>query len=189
MTELYIPPCCISIHLPPLIRDGGLHATFYSQGDWGLQKLWDSVSMLVDGGRDTIFNALIVDDVDVFTLRYIRTYFERGWMTAMLLITSTDRTDIVRTELSDYLDQVQYVPSRTEALHGNLWVRSNGRHTLTILGPIPTSDEGNGHFCAYSSCYEFPSVDHAKQSLTPWRSISHLHSSIRGNHPLLKQWV
>ena len=142
MDELYIPPCCIDRKLPPIVRAGGPCSFFYSQGDWGVAKLWGALASLVSGTDGNTLCVLVIDDVDEFLLRIIANYMDRRWIRAMVLITSTDRTSMVKDGLSGCLDSIFYCGNRDEAKHSNLWIRSNGKLSLAVVGPL---DKGSGN--------------------------------------------
>lgn len=182
MDELYIPPCCIDRKLPPIVRAGGPCSFFYSQGDWGVAKLWGALASLVSGTDGNTLCVLVIDDVDEFLLRIIANYMDRRWIRAMVLITSTDRTSMVKAGLSGCLDSICYCGNRDEAKHSNLWIRSNGKLSLAVVGPLDKGS-GNKHFCSYTASLS-QNFDRMVALFRPWRSIVRLHASIKGKDPL-----
>lgn len=182
MDELYIPPCCIDRKLPPVVRAGGPCSFFYSQGDWGVAKLWGALASLVSGAEGNALCVLVIDDVDEFLLRIMANYMDRRWIRALILVTSTDRLQMVRDVLPGYLDSICYCGNRTEAMHSNLWIRTNGKLSLAVVGPL---DKGGGskHFCSYTASLS-PNFDRMVALFRPWRSMVRLHASIRGRDPL-----
>lgn len=186
MEELYIPPCCIDRKLPPVIQSGAC-AYFYSMGDWGLQKLWNAVSHLVPGQP---FTLLAIPALDVYTLRFIKEYFDHGWLGGIALITASDNTDIVKGELSHYIDKVWYAPSLESAQEAQLWIRSSNLTTMVVSGPITHHDkhEGGHKFCSYTSSLT-NNTNIAQRAFQPWRSMLRLHATIKGNNEIFDGWL
>ena len=183
--ELYIPPCCIDQKLPHVIQSGSC-VYFYSRGDWGLQQLWAAVSQLVSGSALCV---LVVHTVDVHTLRFLKTYFDRGWMGALVLITSTDDTAIVKSELSAYLGNLWYCPNAEDASRNQLWIRSSNLTTMVISGPITIAERfAETAMCSYTSSLSTSDIT-AKRAFLPWKSICHIHAKIKGKSSLFEGWV
>ena len=188
--ELYMPPCCIDRKLPPLIKSGGACSFFYSQGDWGLQKLWNAASSLVP---NTSFSFLAVETLDVYALRFIRTYFERGWIRAIAIVTADQCHDIIKTELSKYLDRVWYCGRQKMAAYSNLWIRTSHTEALVISGPL-SHTEGMKHPCAYTASLTSVNMGHltehrSYQAFLPWRSMLRLHANIKGTDKAFQGWL
>lgn len=183
-----IQPCCIARELPPLIEGGGASSFFYSHGDWGFAKLWDAASQLVPcGAGSPVHTFLAMEDVDVFALRHIRRYFERGWTDSLTLCVATDARSVVSTELSGYLDAVCYCVDRKEARRNHLWVRSaeSGR-TLVVSGPLHWGG-GYREVCTYAASLT-DDTRRAAQALAAWRPSVRLHAAHRGTCNGLK-WL
>ena len=105
---MYIEPCCIDKQLPALIRrsQGGF-CFFQTNGDCDLKKLLDSVSHMASGVGGHVL-VLTVPEVDITMLRTLAYYFRRGWTRALLLLTCAVQTELVQTELADYIDHIHY---------------------------------------------------------------------------------
>ena len=105
---MYIEPCCIDKQLPALIRrsQGGF-CFFQTNGDCDLKKLLDSVSHMASGVGGHVL-VLTVPEVDITMLRTLAYYFRRGWTRALLLLTRTVQTELIQTELADYIDHIHY---------------------------------------------------------------------------------
>ena len=105
---MYIEPCCINEKLPALIRrsQGGF-CFFQTNGDCDLKKLLDSVSHMASGVGGHVL-VLTVPEVDITILRTLAYYFRRGWTRALLLLTRAVQTELIQTELADYIDHIHY---------------------------------------------------------------------------------
>lgn len=105
---MYIEPCCIDKDLPALIRrsQGGF-CFFQTNGDCDLKKLLDSVSHMASGVGGHVL-VLTVPEVDILILRTLAYYFRRGWTRALLLLTRAVQTELIQTELADYIDHIHY---------------------------------------------------------------------------------
>ena len=105
---MYIEPCCIDKQLPALIRrsQGGF-CFFQTNGDCDLKKLLDSVSHMASGGGGHVL-VLTIPEVDITMLRTLAYYFRRGWTRALLLLTRAVQTELIQTELADYIDHIHY---------------------------------------------------------------------------------
>ena len=105
---MYIEPCCIDKQLPALIRrsQGGF-CFFQTNGDCDLKKLLDSVSHMASGVGGHVL-VLTLPEVDITMLRTLAYYFRRGWTRALLLLTRAVQTELIQTELTDYIDHIHY---------------------------------------------------------------------------------
>ena len=207
--ELYIPPCCIDKQLPGLIVSGGLHSMFYSQGDWGYDKLTHAVAHLVDSHVADVTTIVVIPDLTQAFVTSLRRELMTGSSSAFILVTHTDRTPLLRSMLSEaQLDRICYCPSRVEVAQCHLWMRDNGVQHLVVHGPIVPTHA----FSAYTSAYldetpaSLPSTQGGmmaapgssdavapppfmRQAFAPWRVMCRLHAAIRGHHPLLDLWL
>ena len=200
--ELYIPPCCIHRQLPDLIRQGGAFSVFYSQGDWGLPKLTFAVERLVSSQDEQVVTILVLPDVTLDTVRYLERELRMHWSSAIILITATDQTELIRSNLQpDHLSHLTYCPGRPEAEHSNLWLRQSSRQHMLILGPLTPDDAGPRRVSAYTASYGDSEpgatsnssllIPHSslKSAFLPWRSMVRLHATIRSSDPLLDAWL
>lgn len=140
---MYIQPCCIATELPPIARQP--FAYFQSNGDWLLTDLMASVSQLVPGSVCLI----TIPEVDVFLLRTLSNYFEKGWFKALLLVTNKNQAALVRNELEPYLDRVCYTFD-AHVLDG-MFALTNFSRFLAIQGAMLTKKDFT--LCQYSSSY------------------------------------
>lgn len=196
--EFGIQPCCIDKKLPQLIKKGALGSFFFSQGDWGLSKLWNAVSLLVPSEYQfdsdnhivgsKVFSLLVMKSIDEYALRLIRKYLERYWIEAIaIIVNDIDKEDMVRVELHGLLDRVCFIGGRREALTAGIWIRATEAKSLVICGPIGIGN-GNNQFCQYSSFLSDGDAV-ARQAIIPYRSILRLGAAIKGNNPLIVSWV
>ena len=130
---MYIEPCCIDKQLPALIRrsQGGF-CFFQTNGDCDLKKLLDSVSHMASGVGGHVL-VLTVPEVDITMLRTLAYYFRRGWTRALLLLTRAVQTELIQTELADYIDHIHYAADPL-IIDGQLAIINN--ITLIIQGAM-----------------------------------------------------
>lgn len=100
---MYIEPCCIDRQLPELLRSGV--PFFQTSGDVTFDKFLSSVSSLAGSEFSLI---LIVPEVDVKILQILNHYFNRGWLSSLLLLTREVQTELVKTELAGHAHKIQY---------------------------------------------------------------------------------
>lgn len=166
--ELYIKPCCIQNQLPALLRSHeGRTAVFYSQGDWGVQKLWDAVSHMVSnvaqtdgkvsttGGKRRVL--LVVPVIERHLMQIIADYHRRGWFDHLMLVCHT--TTMLPSALLQYIDamggQLRIIIGQRCAQHQSCWMRWDDAtyNALYISGPMNTRDSGNPPFAAYTASF------------------------------------
>lgn len=105
----YIEPCCCDRQLPELFRNDIVF--FQTNGDVTEDKLLTSVSHLVGDGAILVYTNYMIDGR---FLKVIKHYFERGWISGVILLCDTEtvvtevtRQHIVAT-LGDYLENVHF---------------------------------------------------------------------------------
>ena len=199
---LYIEPCCIQNQLPEIIRESGRFGMFYSQGDWGVPKLWNAVESLVPSQDADVITLLVLPDINLQFVRLIERELRMGWSRAFMLVTATDCTALLEANLSpEHLACVTYAPRQFAANKCNLWIRWSQRAALMVSGPLTHHDEGPKCYCQYTSHYEAPSTDELPsrlsvvpsrplmQAFAPWRSMLRLHATLRGTSPYFASWL
>ena len=132
---MYIEPCCIDKQLPALIRrsQGGF-CFFQTNGDCDLKKLLDSVSHMASGGGGHVL-VLTIPEVDITMLRTLAYYFRRGWTRALLLLTRAVQTELIQTELADYIDHIHYAADP---------LIIDGQLAILSTSTVPEPAEGQG---------------------------------------------
>lgn len=199
---LYIEPCCIQNQLPAILRESGSYGMFYSQGDWGVPKLWNAVSSLVSSQDADVVTVIVMPDINLNFVRIIEREFRMGWSKAVMLVTASDCTSLLEANLSpEHLDCITYAPRQYAANKCNLWIRWSQRAALTICGPLTHTDDGPKCYCQYTSHYEDPANDELPSSISatpsravmqafaPWRSMLRLHATIRGKSHYFAPWL
>ena len=136
---MYIEPCCIDKQLPALIRrsQGGF-CFFQTNGDCDLKKLLDSVSHMASGVGGHVL-VLTLPEVDITMLRTLAYYFRRGWTRALLLLTRAVQTELIQTELADYIDHIHYAADPL-IIDGQLAILS----ALTVPEPAEGREPAEG---------------------------------------------
>lgn len=166
--EIYIKPCCIQNQLPQLLRKrAGRLTCFYSQGDWGIQKLWDAVSHMVsnvaqDEGRVTTTGGkrrilLVVPILDRHLLELVCDNHRRGWFDHLLLVCHTTvlRPDVLQRYMEELGDNARIIVGQRCAQRQSLWMRWDDAtyNALAVFGPIFSHDSGNAPFAQYTAAF------------------------------------
>ena len=179
--ELYIPPCCIHKQLPDLIRQGGAYSVFYSQGDWGLPKLTYAVESMVSSQGQSVTTILVIPDATLTTARYIEKELNMGWSRAIILVTATDQTELLRQNISaEHLPHLTYCPGRKEAETSNLWIRHTATSHLLITGSIHPEDTAPRHVCAYTAHFVESKAKRAQSNAATVVPVGHAQSEPEG---------
>lgn len=174
--ELYMPPCCIDKKLPKLLRDNaGRLITFYSQGDWSVERLWDAVSHLVSnviqtndpskpvshtGGK--IHMLLVLPALDRHLMEAVLRYKQHVWFDKLTVICHTSSLSF--QQHADYVQQlnavspeasVEIVIGKKAAAQQSLWLRWDDKtlQTIFVSGPMFTTKIGNPPFATYTSTF------------------------------------
>ena len=137
-----IEPCCINTQLPELLKKAK-RGVFFSNGDWGVKKLMQAVSFLVEKDATVV---LLMPKVDVYFCRMIREWFGREWMDCLVLATQEDCSALMTAEFVGYEDRVLYCHRKN--LSTEAFIRYNDHQRLALFGPMRM--EGDRTFCQYS---------------------------------------
>ena len=133
---MYIEPCCADQQLPKLLKDcGGGPVMFQTNGDVTIGKFLSAVSYMVDtpqGGDMTI----VIGEVNVALLRLMREWFKKGWLRSLTLLTTADQSELISTELADYMDRVTAVHDPLVIDH--LLIFAGEKRTLLLQGALLT---------------------------------------------------
>ena len=124
---MYIQPCCIEKEIPQLMRKQPF-SFFQSNGDWTVQDLLKAVGSLVPHA----VCLLAIPEADVFLLRTLRTYLSKGWLRALVLVTSTPQGELVKQEMGSMLPLMTYA-SHDQVQDGLLALTDFGRF-LVVQG-------------------------------------------------------
>lgn len=99
----YVEPCCCERQLPKLLRNEGVF--FQTSGDVTAEHLMKSIGCMVCPTCDLW---LMIPAVNVKLLRVIRHWFRQKWMAGLHLLTREDQAELVKAELKDVIDSVDY---------------------------------------------------------------------------------
>lgn len=194
--ELYIKPCCIDKKLPNLLRDNeGSMITFYSQGEWGIDRLWDAVSHLVSnvvqstnpeqsithtGGK--VHMLLVLPCIDRHVMETVLRYKQHGWFNKITVICHTSSLNMRQMAEYDNLlktdfpeGAVNIVIGKKAAAQQSLWLRWDDKtlQTLFVSGPMFTTKIGNPPFATYTATFldSVSSKENNSSLLTPHSSL------------------
>lgn len=141
---------------------------FYSQGDWGIGKLWAAVSSLVSNTtvdaenhihhtEGLVRNLLIVPNLDYNVLNVANEYILKHWADHITVIahTTTIQPDKF-AELTHFVaDRLTLRIGLRAASLSPLWLRyeDHSYNALLITGPMFPTDKLNPTFAAYSATF------------------------------------
>lgn len=105
----YIEPCCCARQLPELFNKA--IPFFQTNGDVTLDKLLSSVAYLAGEHPVLVFTS---QNIELDFIKLLKHYFNRKWIDAAILVSSSAMADQLRTEamlkeyLGNYIYQVQF---------------------------------------------------------------------------------
>ena len=97
----YLEPCCIENQLPALLRRERGNALFQTNGDVTIEKLMQAACCMASNGFGEYW--IVIREVDVMLMRFLRHWMNRGWIRELHLLTATDQREIVASELGEEL--------------------------------------------------------------------------------------
>lgn len=97
----YLEPCCIENQLPALLRREKGNALFQTNGDVTIEKLMQAACCMASGGFGEYW--IVVREVDVVLMRFLRHWMQRGWIRELRLLTVGDQRETVASELGEEL--------------------------------------------------------------------------------------
>ena len=205
MEDLYIPNCCIHNQLPALLKKHeGRMTMFYSQGDWGINKLWYSISHMVSNTRQThdggikqtggkIRMMLVVPSLDANIMQQVAEYYNRGWFDTLTLVcfSTTMQPDALMQYKQSIGNALRLIIGRKEAQRQSFWLRYDDQtyNALLVTGPIYGRDSNNP-FGQYTAAYhkqldyggENPfGRDLVEMVVRPWEHIAKVSEMRRNN--------
>ena len=127
------------------------YLVFHTHCDVTVDKFYESAAYRVPG--PAVF-ALNMASPSVTVLRTLAMYFDKGWVSDLVLTTYDDVTDSVNHELKDYLNHVLYAHSgNVSDLTGHM-VLYNDKQSLSICGPMISNPMRSLHLATYILTYQ-----------------------------------
>ena len=154
-TTNLVEVCCCERQLPAIIKGGtgdkvgGRTAAFFTMGDVTLGHLFKAVSYMAGATHRML---LVTAEPTEKTMRWIKTWMQRGWTTEVAITARQDVTALVATELEWMTDKVTV--AKDETLQTELVAMEGERGTVVVCGPMLTvARPGLTVYAAYSgSC-------------------------------------
>lgn len=159
-TLLFMPPCCIDRKLPIAVMQAPRRAlTFYTQGDVIVEKFFHAAACLIDDinphhkqnycvmvlsstvSRTSATGAMIV---------YLRTCFERGWITHLVLSTDKSVEDWLDIHMQEYRSRILYLHHKDVTPQASHMVLYNAYKAFTLTGPM--LDTVSSKLSSYTMC-------------------------------------
>lgn len=158
-TLLFIPPCCVDKKLPKAVMQAPRRALgFYTHGDVLLDKFFHAIAYLADTTPNrtaknhfcVMVLAMTVSRTSAtgYMVHYLRTCFERKWITHLVLSTDKNVEDWIDIHLQEYKDRILYTSHKDISTQTSHMVLYNEEKAFTLAGPM--LDTPNGKLSHYS---------------------------------------
>lgn len=133
-TLLFIPPCCASDKMPKAMMAAPRNALiFYTHGDVSFELFYKAISYLVDEPHVLVLTMPLIDPS---TVAYLSLCFDRGWITDLVLSTSSNESKLIDKYLSPYKPHILLVDSRNVTQYSAHMVLYGRNKALTLNGPM-----------------------------------------------------
>ena len=130
----YLEPCCIENQLPALLRREKANALFQTNGDVTIEKLMQAACCMASGGFGEYW--ICIREVDVVLMRFLRHWMLRGWVKRLHLLTATDQSEMVASELGEaWMKQTEY--GWSDGLQMEMFCVVGETETVVVSGPMP----------------------------------------------------
>ena len=144
---MYLEPCCIENQLPALLRKERGNALFQTNGDVTIEKLMAAACCMASGGFGEYW--ILIKEVDIQLMRYLRHWFSRGWIRELRLLTATDQTATVTAELGEWMSHTEYC--WREGLGMELFAVIGDRESIVVQGDMLLVPRATAVMTAYSA--------------------------------------
>ena len=127
------------------------YLVFHTHCDVTFEKFYESVAHRVPGPSVLVLNMV---NPTVTTLRTLAMYFDKGWVSDLVLCTYNDIIASVENELKDYLNHVLYAHSAPVSdLTGHM-VIYNDTQSITVCGPMISNPMRTINLATYTLAYQ-----------------------------------
>ena len=168
-TLLFIPPCCVDKKLPKAVMQAPRRAlSFYTHGDVLVDKFFHAVGCMADTnpvrGTKNHFCVMVLamtvsrTSSTGYIINYLKTCFEREWITHLVLSTDKSVEDWLDIHLQEYKDRILYVNHKDVTVQTSHMVLYNEEKAFTLAGPMLDTPTGKLSYYSmvlypnYSSC-------------------------------------
>ncbi len=122
-------PCCIENTLPILLRKYGL-VTWQSNGDVTFEKIMKAVACMAGNELSVV---LVVPEIDIPMLRYLRWLNQRGWLLRLAILTQKNQQELIRGEMPADMDLAIY--NHKSVTEGTIIIYGEN-NTVVVLGSL-----------------------------------------------------
>lgn len=130
---MIVEPCCAEHQVPRLIRNGNGNALFQTNGDVTIEKLMQAACCLANSGFGEYW--ICIREVDITLMRSAKRWYDRGWVKRLHLLTATDQTELVATELGDeWMKLTEY--GWSEGMQMEMFCVVGETETVVVSGPM-----------------------------------------------------
>ena len=158
-TLLFIPPCCVDKKLPKAVMQAPRRAlSFYTHGDVLVDKFFHAVGCMADTnpvrGTKNHFCVMVLamtvsrTSSTGYIINYLKTCFEREWITHLVLSTDKSVEDWLEIHLQEYKDRILYVNHKDVTVQTSHMVLYNEEKAFTVAGPMLDTPTGKRSYYA-----------------------------------------
>ncbi len=134
--------------MPRLIRNGNGNALFQTNGDVTIEKLMQAACCLANSGFGEYW--ICIREVDITLMRSAKRWYDRGWVGRLHLLTSTDQTELVATELGDkWMKLTEY--GWSEGMQMEMFCVVGKTETVVVSGPMLLQPSPRQTLSSYSA--------------------------------------
>lgn len=145
----YLEPCCIENQLPQLLRQERGNALFQTNGDVTIEKLMSAACCMANSGFGEYW--IVVKEVDVVLMRFLRHWMNRGWIRELRLLTEGDQAALISSELGDgRMKQVDYA-WREGLSAAQMFCCVGDRETIVVQGEMLLMAAASPQVTSYSA--------------------------------------
>lgn len=116
-----------------MLRSSGGAALFQTQGDVTMKGLMGALCCVANAGFGEYW--ICVKEVDITLMRFLKRWYDRGWIRRLHLLTDGDQSELVASELGEaWMKQTEY--GWREGQQMELFCVVGDTETVVVSGPM-----------------------------------------------------
>lgn len=144
----FVEPCCVENVLPRMLRSSGGAAMFQTQGDVTMKGLMGALCCVANAGFGEYW--ICVKEVDITLMRFLKRWFDRGWIRRLHLLTDGDQSELVASELGEaWMKQTEYGWRKGQQME--LFCVVGDTETVVVSGPMLLQASSKSSIANYSA--------------------------------------